>query len=744
MKLFLQPRKPFLYGFAALFLFLSQGISHAARHPVARTHESCETICIIAPDSLLKSPVVSLAVKDTIALLRRGFPKARVTLNASGSRVRIVLPEAEQLQQPSVRREKHHIRYPLLRTPGQGYQWNSHPDKKGIELRLLASSPQGVACGLYGLLQERLGFKFIHPRQTLFPHQSNWPLPPNFQWSATPRFEKRGFHLHTLHPTELAEQLNNPDYPSALADVKEYLDWLARNGQNVMQFYLLRSADTDAWTDHAQRFVSYAHSRGIMVGVAISLSMIQQRAYQAINLLRPFPSYRSQIDASLARLFRVRWDFVTLEPTMGEYLPDLGTLLPETFDYLVSEVTGRYRTRLFYATHVIRRATKRVPSCLSEPCRSGPGIGILIHTVMNYAVTDPEAPVYGNKNLAFMLERAVLEMKSHETWYWPESSYWIAYDSSVPLLLLTYLDARWRDMNTMEKIGIPGLLTFSSGWEWGYWLIDWSIARWSWRYSENGVSLAKGPLSSLEDIFPSRATIRIWNEALNVEKYYLKKKGLIRYMAGTTPFGELPRPFRRSFQPEPCFSSSRLFHSVSREEQDLPRKTAADLDEYAEHMESLVAHLSSEEKNHLRRKEDRQPGIVAVASELKICLAVSALRARHRALTIRALLETKTDAQHGHTADEKRNTLLKEAAAVRLKGIELVREQEAHYRYPVALLAGQRESMTAYRFGYLYPVSSLFFWKREEEQIRQGRFDPFFMNLWDFRRILGLESLFTK
>jgi hypothetical protein len=58
------------------------------------------------------------------------------------------------------------------------------------------------------------------------------------------------------------------------------------------------------------------------------------------------------------------------------------------------------------------------------------------------------------------------------------------------------------------------------------------------------------------------------------------------------------------------------------------------------------------------------------------------------------------------------------------------------------MIARPRESMTAYRFGYLYPVSSLFFWKREEEQIKQGRFDPFFMNLWDFRRVLGLEGLF--
>ena len=725
-----------------LFLFVFQDISLAARHPAAKTQEKCESIRIVVPDSLMRVPVVRLAVQDTRTLLSRGFPNARITLNAQVSKVRIVLPDPEQMRNSPFPGPEQHTRYPLLHSPWQGYRWDSQRRKDFIELRLHATSPQGIACGLYGLLQERLGFKFIHPRQTIFPQHTSWPLPPDFHWNATPRFENRGFHLHTLHPTELAEQLNNPEYPSALADVKEYLDWLARNGQNVMQFYLLRGADTDEWADHAQRIVAYAHSRGIMVGVAVSLSMIQQRAFQLLHLFRPFPSYRSQIDASLASLFRVKWDFVTLEPTMGEYLPDLGSLLPETTDYLVREVTGRYRTRLFYASHVIRRKTERSPTPPSEPDSSGPGTGSLIHTVMNYAVTDPRAPVYGNKNLGFMFDRAVLEMKNHETWYWPESSYWVAYDSSVPLFLFTYLDARWRDMNTMEKIGIPGHLTFSSGWEWGYWLVDWSIARWTWRYDTHSGVRHNNPLSTLEELFPYRSLTLIWKEALALENHYLKKKELIRYLAAATPFSELPGPFRKSFQPAPAVDSARLFNGVAKEEQTAAEKTAIELDEYAGRLESLVQRLAGEIKICSGRKPDTPPELWALASELETCLAVSALRARHRALTLRALLSSTMEAGHGRNPATKREMFLKEAAEVRLKGIELVQKQERHYRYSVALLAGQRESMTAYRFGYLYPTSSLFFWKREEEQIRQGRFHPFFMNLWDFQRVLGLGSLF--
>jgi hypothetical protein len=59
-----------------------------------------------------------------------------------------------------------------------------------------------------------------------------------------------------------------------------------------------------------------------------------------------------------------------------------------------------------------------------------------------------------------------------------------------------------------------------------------------------------------------------------------------------------------------------------------------------------------------------------------------------------------------------------------------------------ALLARRHPSLTAYSFGYLYPAGTLFFWHREEEEVRLRRFDPQAMNLWNFRRILGLESLF--
>jgi len=98
--------------------------------------------------------------------------------------------------------------------------------------------------------------------------------------------------------------------------------------------------------------VDYAHTRGIRCGIQISLSMIQQQAFQAITLLRPYPSYQRQVDHTLAWLFQAPWDYVSLDVTLGEHLPFLDKLLPDAQMHIEQQVEKRYGARLMYATHV--------------------------------------------------------------------------------------------------------------------------------------------------------------------------------------------------------------------------------------------------------------------------------------------------------------------------------------------------------------------------------------------------------
>lgn len=715
---------------------------------LAEASETHPSISIIAPEQLLASPITKTAIDDSLSLMGQGFPDARISLNYRSAEVLIVLPRVAPPveQQPRFARGKPPG---YLTYPDHDYEWQSRRKNGRITLTLRAPSLQGVSFALYGLLQEKLGFRFYHPKRSLIPRHGRWPLAGDFRFKGEPRFDKKGFHLHTLHPIELAEQLNGPGYTGSLAEVKEYIDWLARNQQNAMQFFLLREVDRKRWIAHAREIVTYAHKRGVMAGIEISLSMLQQQAFQSIKLLRPYPSRRGQIDRTLSWLFQAKWDFVTVDPTMGEYLPNLARSRPETLDYLLEEIAVRYRSKPLVATHVIREKRERqavkagmfqVGEPMVEDSPYTKKAGMLLHSVMCYSVSEPKAPVYGNVNQCFVLERGKRESKRREVWYWPESAYWVAFDNSVPLFLLPYLDARWGDMESMERIGVINHLTFSSGWEWGYWLIDWSIARWSWRYSNNGKSVPGGPLSTLHDLFPDRRMDRLWKEALALQNKYLKERELLRLMAAFAPFTELPRPLSRPFQPEPEFTLSYLLHEASKAYTErILHGPVADLDGYANKMERIVREMEAATYSQAKGERGEAAELRLLSEELLRSLEVTVLRARHRSLTLRALMAKRGDHPAGKESAEE---LLASAAAIRVRAMGLVRLQEGIYRYPVSRIARKRTSLTAYPFGYLYPVSNLIFWQREEEQVRQERFGPLFMNIWDYRRTLGLSSLF--
>jgi hypothetical protein len=111
---------------------------------------------------------------------------------------------------------------------------------------------------------------------------------------------------------------------------------------------------------------------------------------------------------------------------------------------------------------------------------------------------------------------------------------------------------------------------------------------------------------------------------------------------------------------------------------------------------------------------------------------------------LRALLAKREEHAGKLKHTKKSEPLLAQAYLLRQRAQILVQAQEGIYRYPIEKVARRRPSMTAYSFGYLYPASKLFFWEREEQQVRNERFDALFMNLWDMRRTLGLESLFLN
>ncbi|MEC9492510.1 hypothetical protein [Flexistipes sp.] len=589
------------------------------------------------------------------------------------------------------------------------------------KIKISGSTQQNIVYGVYSFLQDAAGFRFVHPEQTVIPRRI---LLENISYNKYPNFKNRGFHLHTLHPTELTEYLHAPWRAGAMEKIDNYLKWLVRNGQNVFQFYLLRTVNLEKWSDYAPELVERAHNYGVKAGIMTSFSMIQQNAFQFVTLFKN--NYKRQIDEKLSMLFKSDWDFVSIDTTMGEFLPDLRVTHSDEIQYLIRKIERDYSSKVFLATHVIKDE-KRILHDGNCNIMSD-NTGILIHTVMCYALKDNYAPAYENKNFRFMYSKLLHYNRERDVWYWPESSYWVTFDNSIPNLFLPYLTSRWNDIMLLKGKDIAGHLTFSSGWEWGYWLIDWAVAKWSWTGNTENPGSEK--INIFEFLFGKNLLSRLFGKSLDLQMEFLIDEKLLEYLPAAAPFSELPPPFNRGFQPRPVFTMKEILSMNTKNAANIAEnKNIMMLKEFYKQAITLSSLID-------REIDDIENKVLSdLADELNNALTVTALRAKFKYLLLTASAYKSLGNIKGY------NAKMTEMSFVYQSALKLVKEQKRYYRFD-GYISERFDSFTSYGFGYLYPVSNLFFWKREMEQLRREQFNAFFMNIWDFENILGLSSLF--
>lgn len=674
-----------------------------------------------APD-----PIIAHAVNDVRELLATACD-CSVALNDQAADVHLMLPEIVPGADTVRTRFADGRDYPYLHYPAHHYRWLSRRQSGQVLLVLETPTAQGVANALYGLLQEQLGFRFVHPRQTIYPCFETWPLPDNFTFEGRPRFDKKGFHLHAMHPTELTEVLHNPAFPNGQALIREYLDWLARNQQNFFDFNLLETVQLNAWIPYAQDFNAYADERGILTSIDVSLHMVQQNAFKLVRFPPwTFESFSKQVRNNIDALVLAGFDMIDVEFSIAEFVGGLEGLRHRLREDVLAQLEQYPQVKLTGRQHVIKPEDELGKMGEKDYQMDDPERGVLIHTVMCYALTDARTPVYELDDFSHLLAALETENKVRETWYYPESAYWITFDNSVPMLLLPYLDARWRDIQTVEQMGIPGHVTFSSGWEWGYWMVDWSIARWSWSFTENGREKAQGPLDVAEDLWNQSGAARKFGDMLHHQKRELLEKNLLRWLCPSTIPDEFGGKVGKQFQPRPSIALESIYKDAPANWQDSLAIASRELKNFGrQQVQQAADFLNLSPKDGLEGQ---------LALEVSRALKVTGMYALHQSAWYAALSEVVYGQREAAPA-------LEECVALREFAQPLVTEMEAQYRYPVEWLGRPRKSYTAYQYGYLYPVSELHFWKRREEQLRQGKFGkPFFMNIFDPLRIGGLRK----
>lgn len=580
-----------------------------------------------------------------------------------------------------------------------------------------AETPKGLVNGLYAMLQEKMGFYFYHTRNTSIPKGCR---PTFVSFEGKKVFDKIGFHVHAMHPLEITECLLDAKFSGGLACVKEYIDWLARNGQNYFEFNLLESIDRATWLPHAKAITDYAHQKGIFCGADLSLHMLQQKAFQLYK--SPPASLKTkekQLEQNAEWLIQAGFDVWNVELSATEFsagdMAEKSALLE-----VLQKILSKHGVKLMSRKHVVK-ADKMVAGNAENELLTKEH-GLMIHTVMFYSLLDEHAPVYENDNLLHMRDLLLKEMEQRETWYFPETAYWVTFDLSVPMLLLPYFQARLADIEYCDSLQkIDGHLTFTSGWEWGNWLFDWSVARWSWNYFEYGAKLKKEPLQYARQVIENEAFEQYFVGVADAQQTYIKDKDLIKVLVAQTVTDEMPGKFNIEFHPRPEYSYPYIRNDADSSE------LAAMNNKYLIPLREFMQKCKPMEDNFTFNPMEE---------ELYWALKITGLRAQHKYSTLSYLLQHRS--KDLGLPFSKEDYLLK-ASLIREEGLAIVDTMERKfYRYPLSWVAEKRVDHTCYHFGYLYPVHQLHFWEREELQATKNKYKFWYRSIWNIPRTIGL------
>ncbi len=537
----------------------------------------------------------------------------------------------------------------------------------------------------HGILH--LGFLFPHPRIQISPsiEKAQTQCGKTFEWR--PAFKNRGFHLHTLHPSEFMEGFLEGKTQIAIDTVR----WHVRNRQNIMDLSLVRG-DWDIRQNYLKAPFALAKSLGMSRGVALGIIFSQQRSFKLLSMKRVLAHLSTQ--GSILRNLQdlkneVDIDFINLECGSSEFT-SVNYEKNLAWINLITSEAKKVGIKVFTKVHVsTNQKDKKYGNFNFLPQYASDDLGLLPHSVMFYSLYDKNVPMYGNKDFSHILKFMLEQKDKKETWYYPETSYWVYMDIDVPLLLTDYLGSRALDMKNLYKEGIKGQINFTTGQEAGYWLFDWTLTL------NNDLDSNFDPQSGLKLLGEDQKT---WKNILDFQTKYFKDEQLIAVLSFSNVMDEL-MPDQRIHQ----------------------RNTIKELSE-----NTL---LREDEILRLTRALAEIPSTESVKNEeLKIMLDVTHLRIRHALANRLALRFAKKSIE--------RNKLIDEAFAYRTTALGLMaRIKKDFNRYPETNIFSRQKNSTSYNFGYLWQAVSLTNWEREEQMVKRDHYSAFFMNHVDLLRV---------
>ncbi len=394
----------------------------------------------------------------------------------------------------------------VLQTHDVGQWANTLDDEPGATIVLTAAHERlPTQYAAYELLR-RMGVRFFHPEQEYVPthdradlrdlarrptllHRGSAYYTPDFQW--------RSWSFHSAHPLEHLEAFSDPEHP--IDEAEAVNDWIVKGFGNRFRGAGRGAVSETARLERAATLDAHRELLGFARGTGISLHNLQQGASAEIDEDSEVP-VQQQIEAlvelKLSQMPDARWFGIHFGPTEFTTTPDAQTV--QWIDW-----AGRAALRLRPDIEVVinNHITGGQPSPNYDDlgCPNGtnddgridyydlafhtdPRLGISAHTVMFYPLEGP-ARVYNQQS--FEHKRCLMEQASaagRPLHWFPEGSWWLSFDNSVPMYLPLYMATRARDIELLRPLlprsggTLIGHRMFNSGHEWGYWQQDYAVA----------------------------------------------------------------------------------------------------------------------------------------------------------------------------------------------------------------------------------------------------------------------------
>ncbi|HPH66746.1 MAG TPA: hypothetical protein PLF40_13405 [Kofleriaceae bacterium] len=573
-----------------------------------------------------------------------------------------------------------------------------------------ASDVMGAQYGLAHAL-ENLGFRFRHPRDTFVPWAPTLDAAAaTFGVVHKPDMRVRGLHLHTLHPIEGYFASWEPGSEN-LEDFRRIVDWLVKNRGNLIQYPALDDIITDparhaAWKTDTQARIALAHARGVKIGIGMQL-------FGSGNLQLAFDLSDDKTGTvPIATEVAARLPLITDGLPFDQYSLSFGEFFgvePQRFVDSVNAVAADMRQRapaaeLHAVIHV--GGTDRVDYMGQNLIYyflvkfADPAIIPDIHTVMYYNLFEDAGGAYHQDNFfearQYLTDRRCANQRAA---YFPETAYWVSFDISLPQFLPLYVRNRWLDLQKLRE-ALPSpcgkldeQILFSSGWEWNYWLNDYTALRASYELPAHPVDLIAHAYGT--DLGPQAAALV--NDMADLQKANLMDKRLTAYFASRDLSADIGDQLGIVSQPD-RITFPEMTKLTAPERAAFERDVLAHIDLYVEQLDAVAARL-----DRLGLTDSRW------LAELRDGIAIDRVRGRF----MTALYRTQIAYLDGGDATKSHTAALN--ALDEARKIVARRHRDLHDGRPRLRELGN--NATFYLYGYLFMADTLCFWERELRQM---------------------------